>query len=363
MSGELQQGAPSAGALQGPRPTPRARGLWDATRHFRPVLVLVVALFVALAVTQKYFFTTINLENMLTSVSVLWVTALGMTFVLIGGGVDLSVGAISAMTGIFFAKVIAVGVPGGVVVPLAIIFGALLGGAINGLLIGKFGLSFFVVTLASMTALTGVVNLWSQTKTFLVTAPIASQIAINKAIGLPVPIWIMIITWLLALYVQKWTYFGRDVFAVGGSVQAARLSGIRTQRTLIGVYALVGGAAALGGIIAAGRIGAASPLVDNNLPLEAIAAVLLGGSVLGGGSGGVGGTALGVLFIGLLSNGLAIAGVQSSWQEVVTGIILVAAVTGDQLARLGRAGAISQLRGFAGGALRRGNSAPDAPAG
>jgi ribose transport system permease protein len=338
---------PEAPPTQQPPRSTRLSGLWAATRHFRPVMVLVVLLFIWLSVTQQYFFTLTNIENMLTGVSILWVTALGMTFVLIAGGVDLSVGATAAITGILMAKLINIGVPGGFAIVGAIVLGGALGGGINGFLIGKLGFSFFVVTLASMTALTGAVDLWSQDATFPVNAPIANQIAINGIAGVPVPIWIMAVTWLLALFVQKFTYFGRDVFAVGGSVTAARLSGIRTQRTLIGVYAVAGAAAALGGVIGVSRIAAASPLVDSNLPLEAIAGVLLGGTALTGGAGGVGGTALGVLFIGLLQNGLAIAGVASSWQEVVTGVILVAAVSGDQLARLGRGGVVAGIRSLA----------------
>jgi ribose transport system permease protein len=304
-------------------------GRWQATRHFRPVLVLVVALFVFFSVTQQYFLTELNLENMLVAVSVLWVVSMGMTFVLLSGGADLSVGAIAALSGIFLAKFIGLGASGGIAVVLTILFGALIGACLNGVLVGGFGLSFFVVTLASGTALTGVVDLWSNTQSIFVTAPIARQIAIDHVAGVPTPILIMVVTLLGAAYLQRFTYFGRDVYAVGDSVTAARLSGIRTGRTLIGVYALTGACAALGGMIAVGRIGAASPQVEVNLPLEAIAAVLLGGTRLTGGFGGVGGTALGVLFIGILQNGLSIAGVPSFWQYIVTGVILVAAVLGS----------------------------------
>jgi len=156
----------------------------------------------------------------------------------------------------------------------------------------------------------------------------------------------MIVSFLIALYVQHRTYWARDVYAIGGSIVAARLSGIRTSLTLISVYALAGGCAALGGVITTGRIGAAAPQPDPNLPLQAIAAVLLGGTSLLGGQGGVGGTALGVLFIGILQNGLSIAGLSSFWQQVVTGVILVVAVGGDQLSmRRGIGGVRKRLGG------------------
>jgi ribose transport system permease protein len=145
------------------------------------------------------------------------------------------------------------------------------------------------------------------------------------------PIWIMTAAFLVFLYVQTRTYFGRDIYAVGGGMTAARLSGIRTSRTQVTVWAVAGAMAALAGIVAVGRIGAASPLPDNTLPLNAIAAILLGGSALTGGVGGVGGTALGVLFIGVLQNGLSLSGIPTYWQQIVTGIILVVAVLGDRL--------------------------------
>src|SRR5262245_64852523 len=127
----------------------------------------------------------------------------------------------------------------------------------------------------------------------------------------------MIGTFLVSFVVLRWTYFGRDVYAVGGNVDAARLSGISVARTIIAVYAIAGLAAALGGVIQVGRLGAASPLVGADIPLNAAAGVLLGGTSFLGGVGGVTGTVVGVLFIGTLQNGLSIAGVQSFWQQVV----------------------------------------------
>ena len=309
----------------------RLAGIWRATRLFRPVLLLTVALFIVLAVTQDGFATWQNIQNLLTGVSSLWVVSVGMTFVLVTAGADLSVAAISALTGIFLAKIVSAGVPGWPAVVLTLVFGTIVGGVLNGLLVGRLRLSFFVVTLASMTALTGIVNLWSDTQSFPVDSPVTMQLGVNVVAGLPTPIWIMIIVFGIGLWLQRWTYFGRDVYAVGGSLAAARLSGVRTTRTLVAVYAISGFCATIGGIITVGRIGVAAPNVDATLPLQAIAAVLLGGTSLAGGSGGVGGTAIGVLFVGILQNGLSIAGVPSFWQQVITGIILVVAVLGDRL--------------------------------
>ncbi len=303
---------------------------WAATARFRPVLGILIALFAFFAITQDGFFEVTNLRNLLTGASILWILSIAMTFVLISGGFDLSAGAILVLAGIFLSKVLSTGLEPIVAVVLTVLFGAVVGGVVNGILIGHLRLNFFVVTLASMTALTGVVNLWSQTKTEFVTTPLIGEIGMGEILSVPTPIWLMGATLIAGLYLQHRTFLGRDIFAVGGSAVAARLAGIRTGRTIVIVYAISGGAAALAGLIAVGRIGAASPQMDMALALNAAAAVMLGGTSLMGGSGGIGGTVFGVLFIGVLANGLSIAGVESFWQQVVTGVILILAVLGDR---------------------------------
>lgn len=312
-----------------------ARDVWRATRPFRPILAVLVILLLVFGITLQGFFTSTNLQNILTSVSVIWIVAMGMTFVLISGGLDLSVGATSSIAGILLAKLLNAGVPGGLGIMAAVALGAFIGGVINGWLVGYLKLSVFVVTLASLTALTGAVDLWSKTTSFYLTAPVVSKIANDSFLGLQIPVWIMLATFVVTLYVQSQTYFGRDVYAVGGSIQAARLSGVRVPRTLVVVYAIVGGCAGLAGVVAASRAGAATPIVDNTLALNAIAAVLLGGTSLTGGYGGVGGTVAGVLFLGTLQNGLSLDGVSNYWQLVVTGVVLVAAVLLDRWEGLG----------------------------
>jgi ribose transport system permease protein len=312
---------------------------WAATAQFRLVLLLVVGMFIVFSVTQPAFSTSTNVQNLVANSALLWIVAMGMTFVLLSGGFDLSVGATATLVGILMAKLLELGVPGPLVVVLCVLAGAVVGGLFNGVAVGKIGLSVFVVTLATMTSLTGVVSLWSGSNSFLVTDPVARWLATERLLGLPMPIWIMAAVFLVAVYVQNRTYFGRDIYAIGGSPIAARLSGIHVPRTLILVYALAGACAALAGTIGVGRVGAAVPTVDGTLALQAIAAVLLGGTALTGGHGGVGGTALGVLFIAVLQNGLSLAGVASDWQNVVTGVILIIAVAGDRFSvrsQLGR---------------------------
>ncbi|WP_382303662.1 ABC transporter permease [Herbiconiux sp. UC225_62] len=311
-------------------PSPLSR-VWAGTRLFRPVLFLVIAMLVFFAITQPVFFTAGNIFNVLTAAAPLWVVSMGMTLVVITGGVDLSVGATAALAGIFLAKTIEAGLPAWVALLLSVVFGAVVGALANGLFIGWLRLSFFVVTIASMTTLTGIVNLWSNSRSFYLTDPLFSQISGGALLGIPYPVCVMIVVFALFLYLERRTFFGRDVFAVGGSFSAARLSGIRTTRTIVLVYAISGALGAVAGVLSSSRVGAATPQVDPSLPLLAVAAVLLGGTSLLGGLGSVVGTALGVLFIGLLQNGLSIAGIASFWQQVITGVILVAAVLGDRI--------------------------------
>ena len=226
--------------------------------------------------------------------------------------------------------------------------GAAVGGVLNGIFIGIFRLSVFVVTLASMTILTGFVLVWTKSASIYVNDPIASHLAVSRLLGVQTPIYIMAVVFIIFLFVQKRTYFGRDIYATGGSYTAARLSGIRTERTLIAVYAVAGAFAGLGGVIAVGRVGAATPVVDSGLALQAVAAVLIGGTLLTGGSGSVVGSAFGCLFIGILQNGLNLAGVGSDWQYVVTGVILLMSVLagGFTASRAGRLAEFKQLFGI-----------------
>jgi ribose/xylose/arabinose/galactoside ABC-type transport system permease subunit len=310
----------------------RLRWLWAQTSRYVVVLVLLVASFAFFSITQDNFFTQANVENLLTSVSILFVVSIGMTFVVLTGGIDLSVGSLLALSGLILAKLFNdLGIPAPLAVALTILLGAVIGGGVNGVLIGRFGLSFFVVTLGTLSLYRGIVNIWSDTQTTYVTSSFIDGIGFGTFLGIATPVWIMIAVFLVAFATLRWTLFGRDVYAVGGNAEAARLSGISVPRTLVAVYAIAGLCAALGGVIQVGRLGAASPLVGDSIPLDAAAAVLLGGTSFLGGVGGVTGTAVGVLFIGTLQNGLSIAGVSSFWQQVVTGVILIVAVAIDKL--------------------------------
>lgn len=301
------------------------------------VNVVGIAVMVAIFSTlQPNFLTSANMQTLLSSITILWVMALGLTFVLLVGGFDLSVGSNLALSGIALGWLYtSFGVSMPLAIVLTVLFGALVGGGVNGFLIGRLQASFMVVTLGTLSLFRGLVNLTSDTKTTPVTSTLLDNLAFGRLLGIPISLILMVVTFLVAWYVLRSTYFGRDVYAVGGNQKAARLAGINVSRTLMIVYAIAGGAAALGGVIQVARLGAASPLVGETIMFDAAAAVLLGGTSLRGGSGGVTGTAIGVVFLGVLSNGLAVTGVPSFWQQILSGFILASAAVADKVQRDG----------------------------
>jgi ribose/xylose/arabinose/galactoside ABC-type transport system permease subunit len=291
-------------------------------------LVGVVIVFTSL---HTFFIHASNITNILMTNSDLMLVASGMTFAMIGGGFDLSVGSVMEGTGVLLAGLLAIGVPQLLAVIVAILCAGLFGALVNGALIGYVRLNFLVVTLGTMTALQGFVyvatngNTLSLSKYHLVTA-----IGTAKALGIGVPIWFMIGAVVLSGVVLRFTRLGRAIYAVGGNREAARIAGIRVGLVTMLTYGVCALFAGMAGIVDAGRLGAASPTVGTTVALIAGAGVLLGGTSFTGGEGGIFGTILGVLLIGALENGLGVIGVSDFWTGVVTGTVLIAAVGLDQ---------------------------------
>jgi len=303
-----------------------------AVKRFGGVLVALVALFLYLSLTQEVFATADNIENLLRSSTVTYFVALGLTLVIISGGIDLSVGSVLALSGVALSSILVAGVPAPLAV-VAVLLGAVaLGALVNGVPVGLGRLSFFVVTLGSASLLRGAVFVVTDGETtYLSEYPLVAWIGNGEVWGLSVPILIALIVTIGSGTLLRYTSFGRSIFAIGGNPEAARLSGIRVGLVIVTTYGLCAGFAGLAGIVQAGRLDAASPTVGANVALVAAAAVLLGGTRFSGGVGGVTGTLVGTLFIGVLQNGLGLMGVSSYWQEVVTGAILIAAVAIDRL--------------------------------
>lgn len=304
----------------------------SARSQFAGVLVLLIALFASFSLTEPRFFTAANIRVMLTGVAILWMISLGLTVVMLTGGFDLSLGSMLGLGGfIFVGFYVNLGLPALLAVILTVVAGGVIGGGVNGLLIGRVGMPFLVVTIGTLSLFQGVTVLVSGGQTTSLTSSLLDSIGFSTALGVPISVWIMLGTFLVSLFVLRRTYLGRDVYATGGNPRAARLAGVSVTRTLIVAYAFAGAMAALAGVIQDAFISAASPEGAGTIIFDATAAVLLGGTALGGGVGGIGGTVVGVLFLGVLQNGLSIGGIASAWQQVISGLIVIAAVLFQQL--------------------------------
>ena len=259
--------------------------------------------------------------------------AIGNTYVLLTAGFDLSVGSMLSLGGVALVGFLGEGMNAWLAIALTLLLTTLIGGLLNGMLIGKAGLSFFVVTLASLSLIRGAVFVYTEGQTERMSSSAVADIGDGKLLGISIPVLIMIAVFFVSLFVLHLTRFGRAVYAVGGNKEAARLSGINVVAVIVAVYAISGFFAGLAGVIQVGRLGAAAPVAGTGIELSAAAAVLLGGTSFSGGSGGVGGTVVGVLFIGVLRNGLGLMGVSAFWQDVVTGTILIAAISIDRISQ------------------------------
>ncbi|MEH1017179.1 ABC transporter permease [Micromonospora sp. CPCC 206060] len=293
------------------------------------MLILLVGY---LAVTQPEFATTYNLMSILEANSVLLLVATGLTLVLLCGGFDLSVGAMLALSGILLAELVRSGANYFLAAVLIVVLAAIVGGLLNGLLIGRLGLSFFVVTLGTMSLFRGTGQVVTEGQSVnLYDIQAARTVGSGDVAGVPWLTVVALTVFVVAVLVTRYTGYGRMLYAVGGNAEAARLAGINVWAVRASTYAVCAGTAALAGVLEASRLGTAAPGAATGMELTAASAVLLGGTSFAGGSGSLIGTLLGTLFLGVISNGLTISQVSSFWQGVVTGLVLLAAVLVDRL--------------------------------
>ena len=290
-------------------------------------LIIIIA---ALGGSHHDFFESSNIRNVLGTNTELLVVAVGMTVVVISGGIDLSIGAMMAAAQLLLVELH--GIPTVLAILLVLAFGFVVGALVNGVLIGIAKLNFFVVTLASMTFGYGIVLVITSGSTTTLSNNVLNQLGNSLVLGIPTPAVIFIMLLIAGVLLLHRTTFGRAVYSVGGNAEASRLAGISIPAVTVLVYGISGFCAALGGVIDAGRFQAATPTTGNNgeIALTVMAAVLLGGTALKGGSGGLAGTVAGVLVIGVLQNGVDLLGLSSYWQQAVSGIVLVAAVSLDR---------------------------------
>lgn len=283
-----------------------------------------------MALTQPVFFSGSNLSNIVRSSAIPIILGIGMTFAILTGGIDLSIGSILAFTGILLSGFI-VQMPLPAAVLASVLLATFLVGGINGLLIGRLGLNAFVVTLGTLGIFRGISYLVTNGTTRTIeTGSFINTIGDGNIGPVPGPMIVVIIVAGLSAWVLKSTYFGRDVYAVGGNEFAARLAGVYTTRVKMTVYIISALLAALAGIMQVGRLQSAAPTAGVGIELAVVAGVLLGGTRLSGGVGSITGTVIGLLFLQTVSNSLTIQGVSSYWQQIVTGVLLGAAVLFDR---------------------------------
>lgn len=295
-------------------------------------LIALLLLIVVVSFLNPNFFTIDNILNILRQTSVNAIIAVGMTLVILTAGIDLSVGSVLALCGAFAASLISMEVPVLLAVPIALLAGAILG-AISGVIISKGKVQAFIATLVTMTLLRGVTMVYTDGRPistgFTDTADAFAWFGTGYALGIPIPVWLMVIVFALAWYLLNHTRFGRYIYALGGNESATRLSGINVARVKIGVYAICGLLAALAGVIVTSRLSSAQPTAGMGYELDAIAAVVLGGTSLMGGKGRVMGTLIGALIIGFLNNALNLLDVSSYYQMIAKAIVILLAVLVD----------------------------------
>lgn len=294
-------------------------------------LIGLVLLFIIISSLNSSFLEFSNLKNLLRQVSINAIIAFGMTFVILTGGIDLSVGSMLALASALMADFIVGGMD-----PIAAIFaaggiGIVLGG-INGLVIAYGKVAPFIATLATMTIYRGATLVFTNGNPIsgLTQSEAFHSFGQGNLLGLPVPAITMFVSFLILWFILQKTSLGRRTYAVGGSEKVSFIAGININRIKIFAYALTGFLSALAGAIITSRLNSAQPTAGMGYELDAIAAVVLGGTSLAGGKGHIVGTLIGALIIGTLNNGLNILDVSSFYQQVVKGIVILLAVLADR---------------------------------
>ncbi|KAF0965299.1 ABC transporter permease [Rhodococcus sp. T7] len=293
------------------------------------LLVVILAFGLLLHLLSADFLTPANLVNLLYQSTILGVFAIGMTFVILTSGIDLSVGATAGLTSVLsMGAVVRYGWPPiiGILVGLAV---GLVVGLINGAMVTKLGISPLIATLATLSATTGAAFAYSRGSN-ITPVPQMLQDAVNaKILGIPVMIPAVLLLAVIAHSLLTRTTYGRSIYAVGGNPEAALLAGIRVARVKLAAYAICGVTAAVAGIMLTGRLASGSPRAGDGIELTVIAAVVIGGTSLFGGQGNIRGTMLGVLLISMVSNAVNLLGVPSSYDQIVQGVVIFAAAALD----------------------------------
>lgn len=297
------------------------------------IIIAFAAVFIVLSFASPFFLTLSNMVTVLRQISFNGIVALGMTFIIITGGIDLSVGSLLCLAGLVSAHYSVAGSETEMPVLIAILAGVLVStafGLMNGLLVAKGKLPPFIVTMATMTIVRGIALVYSDGRPITGFNESYKAIGQGNVLNVPIPVAIFIVMLLVSGVLLKYTRFGRHVYALGGNENAAIASGINTAKIQTMVYVIGGVMCGIAGVALTSRLNAASPQAAEGYELDAIASVVIGGTSLSGGRGGVTGTIIGVLLIGIIGNGLDILNVSSYYQKIIKGCIILLAVFLDR---------------------------------
>lgn len=294
--------------------------------------LILVALWVILSIVQPVFRSSNNIVNLLRQASTLGVCAIGASFVILSGETDLSVGAILGLVGMLTTKLISQGMSVAAAVLIGIITGAVCG-AINGIIVQYTRIPSFIATMGTMTAYRGIAELINGGKIVAGMPESFSKFASVTVLGLPTLVWIYIAVAALGTFIMSKTLFGRNVYAVGSNAQVAELSGISVHKTSIFVFAISGALAGVAGLMYAARMGQGLPAAGAGYELNCIASAVIGGASFTGGEGTIIGTVFGTFIIQTLQNGGNLLKINSFWLEVITGALLILAVSIDTLSK------------------------------
>lgn len=295
-------------------------------------LITLLVLIALVSSLSDNFFTLNNFFNILQQTSINAIIAVGMTLVILTSGIDLTVGALFALTGAIAASIVGQDLSPFLAIAAALALGAVLG-VCTGTIVAKGKLQAFIATLVMMLILRGVTMVYTQGSPVTVgmsdNSELFEWIGFGRILNIPVPIWIMAVVFLAAWYLLKYTRLGRYIYALGGNEAATRLSGINVDRVKITVYAISGLLCALASTIEVARLSSAQPNAGMGYEMDAIAAVVLGGTSMAGGRGKIIGTLIGALILGFLNNGLNLLGVDAYFQMIVKGAVILLAVLVD----------------------------------
>ncbi len=293
------------------------------------ILIGLAILCIILTIQSPVFLSKNNILNVLRQVATNLYIACGMTMIIILGGIDLSVGSVIALSGVVTGGLIAFD---GASIIVAVVLGLIAGllvGAFNGFVISTTTIPPFIVTLATMNIARGAAYVYTGGQPIRVMSDSFNFIGAGYVGEVPIPIIYLVVIILISFFIMSKSKLGRHIYAVGGNLQAAIFSGIKTKRVVFFAYFFSGLMASIAGIVLASRMFSGQPTAGQGAEMDAIAAVVLGGTSMSGGSGKIGGTVIGALVIGILSNGLNLMGINSFWQYIVKGVVILIAVYVD----------------------------------